>query len=108
MSLRTIIICQNEACQTKGAKSVQQKLESLYEEEYEETYPDLKIAAGDCMGDCEMGPIVKVNDSIILRNVNEATAEKLLSDPKAVLGEVMHVLEEDRDTFDRIIKGELF
>lgn len=60
------------------------------------------------MGDCEQGPIVKVNDSLLLRGVDNQTALQLLQDPESVMGQVMHVLEQDRETFDRIIKGELF
>lgn len=105
--LRKITVCQNGTCQNKGSKSVLHRLQQLYEEQYQKEYPNLQIQAGDCMGDCELGPIVKVNDSLILRQCEKETMDKLLSDPNSVMGEVMHVLEKDRETFERIVGGEL-
>lgn len=87
---------------------MQHIFEEQYEQKFEETYPDLLIESGDCQGECERGPIVRVNDSIVLREVDEQMAEKLMNDPESLLGEVMHVLEQDRETFDRIIQGDLF
>jgi NADH:ubiquinone oxidoreductase subunit E len=106
--LRKISVCQNTTCQNKGSKAVLNRLTALYNEEYQKTYPDLRIEPYDCMGDCEQGPIVKVNDSLLLRGVDNQTALQLLQDPESVMGQVMHVLEQDRETFERIIKGELF
>lgn len=106
--LRKICVCQNTTCQNKGSKAVLNRLTTLYAEEFTGKYPNLQIEAGDCMGDCEQGPIVKVNDSLLLRGVDNQTAVQLLQDPESVMGQVMHVLEQDRETFDRIIKGELF
>jgi len=106
--LRKISVCQNTTCQNKGSKAVFNRLTSLYSEEFKQKYPDLHIEVGDCMGDCEQGPIVKVNDSLLLRHVDNQTAEQLLRDPESVMGQVMHVLEQDRETFDRIIGGQLF
>lgn len=84
-------------------------LERVYTEEgYYEKHPDLQIEGGDCMGDCEQGPIVKVNDAVLLRHADKEKARQLLDDPEAVLGEVMHVLDEDQDTFNRILSGDLF
>lgn len=107
-SLRTIIVCQNETCQARGAKGVLHRLQEQYNNTFSEQYPQLRIQEGDCMGECEMGPIVRVNDSIVLRQVNEALVDQLLQDPESIIGDVMHVLEQDRDTFDRIIRGDLF
>lgn len=106
--LRKIEVCQNTTCQDKGAKGVMQYLESRYEEKYKEAYPDLMIIDGDCMGDCEQGPIVKVNESMVLREATKEMMERLLENPEDVLGEVMHVLEQDREIFERIIDGELY
>lgn len=87
---------------------MQHILEEIYADDYEAAYPDLRIESGDCHGECERGPIVRVNDSIVLREVDEEMAQKLMTDPESILGEVMHVLEQDRETFDRIIEGDLF
>ncbi len=106
--LRKISVCQNTTCQNKGSKAVLHRLTALYAEEFKEKYPDLRIEACDCIGDCEQGPIVKVNDSLLLRGVDNQTALQLLQDPQPVMGQVMHVLEQDRETFERIIRGELF
>jgi NADH:ubiquinone oxidoreductase subunit E len=106
--LRKIVVCQNVTCQDKGSKGVLQQFQTDYDEQYREKYPDLKIEAGDCNGDCEQGPIVKINDALLLRGVDTARAKDLLERPQDVLGDVMHVLEEDRQTFDRILNGELF
>ncbi len=84
------------------------RLQTQWEESYKDTYPDLLIEAGDCSGDCEWGPIVTVNDSIILRHFEKESVEELLQNPSQMLGEVMHVLEQDRETFDRIIAGDLY
>lgn len=106
--LRKIMVCQNTTCQDKGSKTVLHRLNTRYVEQYGDMYPDLRIEAGDCNGDCEWGPIVKVNDSMVLRNVDKELVEQLLQHPEQILGDVMHVLEKDRETFDRIIGGELF
>jgi NADH:ubiquinone oxidoreductase subunit E len=106
--LRTITVCQNAGCQQRGSKSVLYWFEKMHEEQYKKNYPTLKIEAGDCGGDCELGPIVRVNDSVVLRYVDKDQVEELMAHPETMLGEVMHVLEKDRETFDRIIKGELF
>lgn len=106
--LKIIEICQSEMCQNKGAKSVKHILETVWKEKYQEQYPDLRIIDGACSGDCEWGPVIKVNDSITLREVDRDMVERLLQDPEVMLGEVMHILEQDRETFDRIIEGELF
>lgn len=84
------------------------RLENLYSEQYKSQYPNLQIESWDCMGECELGPIVKINDTIVLREVQKEQVDELFSNPEAVLGEVQHVLEQDRETFDRIIHGELF
>lgn len=83
------------------------RLENVYAERFTEAYPDLRIEAGDCNGGCEQGPIVKINDSVLLREVDNQTAQRILEDPESVLGDVMHVLEQDRDTFERIVGGEI-
>jgi len=106
--LRTIEVCQNITCQNKGSKAILHRLQTLYTEQYASQYPDLRIEEGDCKGDCEFGPIVRVNDSIVLREVEKEQAEQLLQNPESVMGDVMHVLEQDRETFERIIGGELF
>lgn len=106
--LRKIVVCQNVTCQNKGSKSVLHRLQTQYEERFQEVYPDLRIEEGDCNGDCEQGPIVKVNDALLLRNVDPQRAQELLERPQDVLGDVMHILEEDRQAFDRILNGELF
>lgn len=106
--LRRIAVCQNTTCQNKGSKAVLNRLTSLYNEEFKQKYPGLNIEPWDCMGDCEQGPVVKVNDSLLLRGVDNQTALQLLQDPESVMGQVMHVLEQDRETFDRIIGGDLF
>ena len=106
--LRTITVCQAELCQNRGSKTVMHRLQTRWEELYKDKYPNLRIEAGDCSGDCEWGPVVTVNDSIILRHVDKEMAERLLENPDEMLGEGMHVLEQDRDTFDRIIGGDLF
>lgn len=107
-SLRTIMICQNEICQARGSKKILQYTQKKWSESFSRTYPDVLIKEWNCSGDCEMGPIVQVNDSIILREVQESTIDQLLSDPQRVLGGVLHVLEQDRDAFERIIHGDLF
>lgn len=106
--LRKVCICQSTTCQNKGAKALMHRLTALYQEQYTAEYPDLRILPADCMGDCEQGPIVKVNDSILLREVDHQKAQQLLADPQSLLGQVMHVLEQDRATFERIINGELY
>ncbi|MBI2411376.1 MAG: NAD(P)H-dependent oxidoreductase subunit E [Candidatus Kerfeldbacteria bacterium] len=106
--LRKITVCQNIVCQNKGSKAVLYRLQSEYDEKFRSKYPQLQIQVGDCMGDCEQGPIVKVNDAILLRGADNAMMLRLLENPEEVLGQVMHVLEEDRETFERIVKGELF
>lgn len=81
---------------------------NVYAERFTAVYPNLQIIEWDCNGDCEQGPVVKVNDSVLLREMDNQRAQQLLEDPEAVLGQVMHVQEEDRDTFERIISGELY
>ncbi len=105
--LRTIEVCQAELCQNKGSKQVMQRLKELSEGDYLERYPKLRVVPFDCNGDCEMGPIVNVNDSMHLREVDIAMVDNLMENPDSVLGEVMHVLEKDRGTFERIIGGEI-
>lgn len=107
-ALRKIVVCQNTVCQNKGSKSVLHRLESLYEEQYREQYPKLQIISGECMGECDQGPNIQVNESIWLRDFDTKQAEELMKNPEAVLGQVMHVREQDRETFERIITGELY
>lgn len=106
--LRSIAICQSTVCQNKGSKAVLSRAQALFKEKYAEAYPKLLIVASDCAGECELGPIVKVNDSTILREVDQQKIEELFAHPEAVLGKVMHVLEQDRETFERIVAGELY
>lgn len=106
--LRKVCVCQNMTCQNKGSKLVLNRLQSAWKEHYAQKYPQLQIVAGDCMGDCEMGPVIKVNDSTILRLVDTHKVEELLENPEQVLGEIMHVLEQDRETFERIVAGDLY
>ncbi|MCW1930445.1 MAG: (2Fe-2S) ferredoxin domain-containing protein [Candidatus Kerfeldbacteria bacterium] len=106
--LRKIAVCQNTVCQNKGSKMVLNRFQSLLKERYADKYPNLHIVAWDCMGDCEMGPVVKVNDSTLLRLVDQDTVDKLMADPETVIGQVMHVLEQDRETFERIVSGDLY
>ncbi len=106
--LRKIVICQSDACQGRGSKNVLHRLQSLYADKGKGLYPNLLILTEDNCGDCEQGPIVHVNDSTVLRRVDTAMIEELFKDPEAVLGSVMHVLAEDRQTFDRIVGGDLF
>jgi len=101
------MVCQSAVCQDKGSKGVLHRLETVYNERFQEKYPDLRIEVGDCNGGCEQGPIVKINDSVMLRNVDNQTAQQILEDPESVMGDVMHVLQEDRETFERIISGEI-
>lgn len=106
--LKSISVCQRTTCQNKGSKILLQEVETLYSSQYQDAYPELKIEPGDCMGDCEMGPIVIVNGNIILRQVTSDTVRTLLENPEAVLSDVQHVQEEDRETFERIIQGGLY
>ena len=108
VELRKIMVCQNTTCQNKGSKSVLHRLETLYAERFSDVYPKLIISPGDCNGDCEHGPVVKVNDSVMLREVDNQMAEQLMENPESLIGQVVHVLEQDRETFDRIIQGELY
>lgn len=102
------MVCQNIVCQNKGSKSVLHRLQSLYDEQFKHTYPSLQIVTGECQGDCEQGPVLQVNDSVWLREVSMQQAMDLLQNPEAVLGQVMHVKEQDREIFERIIHGDLF
>lgn len=106
--LRKINICQASTCQDKGSKVILHIVDKLITEEYKEQYAKLQVTTQDCMGDCEQGPIVKVNDSYILREVDNEKIKELLADPEKILSEVSHVQEKDRETFERIIDGELF
>lgn len=107
--LRTIEVCQAEGCQAKGAKHVMFRLKNTMETgNGAEKHPDLRINWGGCQGDCEFGPIVRVNDSVVLREVTPDMIEQLIENPDAMMGEVMHVLENDRETFERIIDGQLW
>lgn len=106
--LQKISVCQNTTCQNRGSKSILYRLQRMYTDQYAETYPSLCIEAGECMGDCEQGPVLKINDAVLLRNVDNKKAEELLQNPQAVLGEALHVLQEDRETFDRLLNGELY
>lgn len=107
--LRTIEVCQAEGCQAKGAKHVMFRLKNLMETtDAGNKYPDLRIQWGSCNADCEFGPIVRVNDSVALREVTPEMIEGLIDNPDAMMGEVMHVLENDRETFERIIDGQLW
>lgn len=104
--LRKIVVCKAPECQNKGSKQIKQLLVDLYTNQYTERYPKLLIDDGVCQGDCERGPIVYVNDTVWLSEVDKETAQQLLEEPESLLGDVMHVLEKDRDTFERIISGE--
>ncbi len=106
--LRKISVCQNATCQDKGSKSVLTVAERFYDEKMKQDYPELIIESGDCMGDCEQGPVVRVNDTIVMRKVDTDKIKQLLEDPEGTLGEVRHIQEQDRETFERIIGGELF
>lgn len=108
IELKKITVCQSTVCQDKGSKGVLHRLEKQYAERFSEVYPDLIIEPGDCQGDCEQGPIVKVNDSILLREVDNQMAQEILEDPDGVLSDLMHVQEDDRETFERIINGDLY
>ncbi len=106
--LRTIMVCQAPVCQDKGSKGVLHRLQTVYKDRFTSVYPKLQIVAGDCNGGCEEGPIVKVNDAVLLREVDNHAAQEILENPSVVLGEVIHVLEEDQEAFDRIASGELY
>lgn len=102
------MVCQAPVCQDKGSKGVLYRLQTVYKDRFTSVYPKLQIVPGDCNGGCEQGPMVKVNDAVLLREVDNQAAQEILEDPSAILGEVVHVLEEDRGTFDRIVSGELY
>lgn len=106
--LKQINVCQGMMCQNKGAKSILHRLQTQYREHHQTEYANLHIDACECVGDCEQGPIVRVNDSIILRQMDNVKSKQLLEKPSEIVGEIVHVLEEDREVFDRIIKGDLF
>lgn len=107
--LRKILICQNTGCQSRGSKLLKHRvLELLDEEGYRKQYPNILVGDWDCSEDCELGPIIKVNDSVLLRHAEKEDIENLFQDPESVLGEIMHVLEDEREAFERIIEGELF
>lgn len=107
--LRKIVICQSLACQGRGSKQVLHRLRDLLETDVvRKRYPKLIINTQENCGDCEQGPIVYVNDSIVLRRVDADQISELIDNPSSVLGGVMHVLEQDRETFERIVEGELY
>ncbi|MFH1425986.1 MAG: (2Fe-2S) ferredoxin domain-containing protein [Candidatus Kerfeldbacteria bacterium] len=107
-ALTSIAVCQNTTCQNKGSKAILQALLDLYEQKYKEQYPELKIIEGDCNGDCEQGPTILVNKSIVVRKATEDTICRLLENPDDVVGELSHVQEEDKETFERIVQGDLY
>lgn len=106
--LRRIEVCQDEGCQAKGGKHVMFRLQNLLETEAKGKYPTLQVTWGSCQGDCEFGPIVRINDSVVLREVEPDSMDRLLDNPDTLMGDIMHVLEKDRETFNRIIGGELW
>lgn len=103
-----IQVCQATVCQNKGSKGVLHRLQTVFQERFMEKYPQLVIESFDCMGDCEQGPIVKVNDRLLLRNMDNYKAQQLLEDPETFLHDVVDVHENDHVVFDRIASGDLF
>src|SRR3989339_1573592 len=105
--LRKISICQSASCDHQGSEIIFNRLENLYAEKFREQYPNLIIEKVDCLGDCAQGPIIKINDAIVLRNFEKEKVPLLFENPEAVLGKIMHVQDEDREAFERIIGGDL-
>lgn len=108
IELTTIAVCQAPMCQEKGSKTILLRLHEQYAAEFQTTYPGLQITAGDCQGECETGPNVRVNDAFLLKNVDKDKAKLLLENPDILLGEIQHVQEKDQETFQRIVSGELY
>lgn len=61
---RIIRICQGTACHIKGAKLVQEQIESALSIKAGETTPDMKftIEIVNCVGACAMAPVIAVNN----------------------------------------------
>lgn len=106
--LTTIEVCQSTVCQNKGSKGVLHRLQKVFQERFTTTYPALEIRTFDCMGDCEQGPIVRVNERIVLRHMDNYKAQQLLEDPASILGDAVDVHAQDTQTFDNIVNGDLF
>ncbi len=106
--LQTIMVCQAPVCQQKGSKTILLRLHEQYAAHFQDVYPGLQITGGDCGGECENGPVVRVNDVVILKEVDKDRAKMLLESPDVLLGEIQHVQEKDQATFERIVSGELY
>ena len=108
IQLTSIAVCQAPLCQEKGSKTILLRLHERYASEFQSVYPNLHITAGDCQGECETGPNVRVNDEFLLKAVDKDKAAMLLESPDILLGEIQHVQEKDQETFQRIVSGELY
>jgi NADH:ubiquinone oxidoreductase subunit E len=108
IELKTIAVCQAPMCQEKGSKTILLRLHEQYAAQFQSVYPNLQITGGDCQGECETGPNVRVNDQFLLKEVDKDKAKMLLENPDILLGEIQHVQEKDQETFQRIVSGELY
>lgn len=107
-TLTTIEVCQAPICQQKGSKTLLHRFHEEYATRFRDAYPELRIVAFDCNGECEQGPIVKINETLLLRHVEKEQVRGMLENPESMIGDVQHVLEKDRETFDRIVDGDLY
>ena len=71
-----IRVCQAEACQSQNCKQLLSDVTSHFNLNLDETSSDLNITLKEvfCLGNCELGPSVMINDDVI----GEATAEKII------------------------------
>lgn len=106
--LLKIQVCQAPMCQEKGSKTILHRFHEAYGSKYMNVFPQLQIEAWDCAGECEQGPVVKVNETMLFRQVEKDFVAELFENSAKVLGDVQNVQEKDKDAFDRIIKGELY
>lgn len=105
--LQSIAICQSEQCQAKGSKHLLKQAERL-QSEYASQYPQLQVRPFDCQGDCDQGPVMRVNENYLVRSTTETQIETLFASPDSVMGELQFVRDGDKEIFDRIVEGGLF
>lgn len=73
-------ICRGEACQAIGAASLIEDLERRLHRTLDETDPTLTLTSVFCLGNCALGPAIRIGDDVFGRVTTERVMEKIESE----------------------------
>ncbi len=73
--IHTITICMGSSCFSRGNKTAVKFLQQYLKEKRLED--EIVLKGAHCMGDCDKGPLIKIDDEIIIYASDSSLEEKL-------------------------------